>query len=78
MSGRRQPEVALLRAGRVTLSSREQREFAPFPVTIDIDEADLAQPGQLRLDIQQLVRGILSFGGHSKSCQELVVQGLGC
>jgi hypothetical protein len=66
-------EIGLLRVERLTLCPREQREFAPFPMTIDVDKADLAQPAQLRLDIQQLVRGILFFGGYSKRCEELVV-----
>jgi hypothetical protein len=36
----------------------KKRQFAPFPVAINILEADFAEPEQLRFHVEQLVRGI--------------------
>ena len=40
------------------LDAREQCQFTPFPVAVDIDEANFAQPRQLSFKIEQLVRWI--------------------
>jgi len=62
------------------LQSGQQRQFPPLPVTIDLDEANLAQPRQLRLDVQEFVRGVFLAGRDAEFFQELLVQrwGRGC
>src|SRR3954467_9122191 len=49
--------IVPLRLGR--LHPREERELAPLPVALDVHETDLAQPGQLRLDGDKLVRRVV-------------------
>src|SRR5262245_20954965 len=40
----------------------EEGEFPPLPVAVHVLEADLPQPPQLRLHVQQLVRLVLFLG----------------
>ena len=39
----------------VLFSTSEEREFAPFPVAVYVDEPNLPKPLQLGLEIEQLV-----------------------
>ena len=61
-------------AVRLWPRSREQGQFPPFPVAVNVNEPNLPQPSQLCVDIQQLIRGVLSFGGDSESGEELLVK----
>ena len=44
-------------------------------MAINVDEADLAQPGELELNIKELVRGILGLDGTAKGMKKALVQG---
>jgi len=46
-------------------------------VTINIGETDLSQPGQLRLDVEQLVRRVLILWRNLQGTQEGLVQAAG-
>ena len=43
-------------------------------MAIDIDETDRAEPLQLCLDVEQLVRGIFFTGPNAQAAQEVLVQ----
>ncbi len=43
-------------------------------MAIHVGEADLAQPGELRLHVEQFVRGVFLFGHDLEFFQELVMQ----
>src|SRR5260370_22907862 len=55
----------------------QQSELAPLPVTVDVGEADLAQPVELRLEIQQLIGRVLLFGRDSERIEEPAMQAIG-
>jgi len=61
-------------SARLQTPSRQQRQFAPLPVAIDICETDLTQPTQLGLEIKQFVRRIFRVYGVSDRMQKLFVQ----
>src|SRR5688572_11862808 len=46
-------------------------------MAVDVHEAELAQPCQLRLDVEQLVRRVIVFGRHVQGSQEGLMQGAG-
>lgn len=60
------PVLGGVRSG--PLVAHQQRQFSPFPVAVDINETDLAQPPQLRLDIEKFVGRIFVLG----SCAHFV------
>src|SRR5262245_20744288 len=47
----------------LSLSTDEQRQFAPFPIAVDVRDTESPEPFQLRVDVEQLVRRILFAGG---------------
>jgi hypothetical protein len=57
------------------LPADEERQFAPLPLAIDVDEPDRVEPIQLTLHIQQLVRRIFRTMFNSDCRQEFVVKG---
>jgi len=70
----RSPAVALVRvcSRRSTRhsDSDQQRHLEPFPIAIDIAEADIAQPIKLCLDVEQMVGGILEIRRAAQSLIE--------
>ena len=44
------------------LHTHKQRQFTPLPVAVHIAKTDFAQPVQLRLNVEKLVRRILVLG----------------
>ena len=71
----------LLRSKEIRVVSRllwphsyQQRQFPPLPVTIHIGEPNLAQPAELRLEIQQLVGRILGLYRESDALQKFLMQ----
>ena len=74
---RLRPPVTKPRAlcdSRCVPTPRHQRQLPPLPVAIHVGEADLAQPGELRLHVEQFVRGVFLFGHDLEFFQELVMQ----
>src|SRR5436189_4006958 len=59
---------------RFAFAAGEQRELAPLPVTVDVHEADVAQPLELWVDVEELVRGILVRGRDSDRLKESLVR----
>ena len=46
------------------LQASQQRQLAPLPVAVDVDVSNLAEPGELRLHVQQPVRWIFCLRCH--------------
>src|SRR5580658_3683770 len=55
----------LARLRRVWPDAREQCQFAPFPVAVDIGVANLTQPRKLGFEIEQLIRWVFVLAGNS-------------
>ena len=59
------------------LNAAKQREFEPLPVAVHVGEADLPQPAELRLHVEQAIRGVFLFRGtpsasRKRSCRRCV------
>ena len=62
--------------GRALLpfATHQKSQLAPFPVTVHIQEPDPAQPLQLRMNIQQLVRGVLVTCRNANGLEEALMR----
>jgi hypothetical protein len=47
---------------RSGVCANQQRQLAPLPMAVHVDETDFTQPVQLRLNVEKLVRRIFVFG----------------
>lgn len=56
------------------LHAGDQCNLTPLPMTIDVDEADLPQPCELRLPVQKFVGGIFLLGQNLQLLEELMVK----
>ena len=75
-SERTQPRIggAVSDISRSTPAAGQQGQFTPFPVAIHVPEANLAQPSQLDLQIQQFVRRVFSVQCAPDAAQEFLVK----
>src|SRR5262245_43268411 len=58
-------------------SANEQRQLAPLPITVHIGESNRAQPFELRMDVEQLVRWIFFSRRDAHRLEEPFVRGSG-
>ena len=66
-----------MRAPGGRLDADEQRHLEPLPVAVDVVEADLAQPGELRLHVEQAVGRVLVLERLADRREEREVQAAG-
>ena len=70
---RSSPELASQRPP-LPLPPRQQRQLTPLPTSIDIDEADLAEPYQLGFHLEQFVGRVFRLRRPTNAAQKLVVK----
>src|SRR3712207_2623678 len=70
----RERESAWRRAS-TRLPPRQQRQLEPLPEAVDVVVADLAQPAELGLQVEQDVRGVLFLRRDPEGIEEARVQG---
>ena len=59
------------------LDADEKGHLEPLPVAVDVIEAELAQPAELGLDVEQAVRGVFPIRSIAERLVEAPVQAVG-